>query len=214
MLQKYSTYKSIIDWFLAVIILILMLPVFILIIISIYIEARGSVFYYQERIGRNFKPFILIKFRTMYSNSDKNKLTVGMRDPRITKVGYFLRKYKLDELPQFINILQGEMSIVGPRPEVAEHIELFKTDYMKILKVKPGLTDFGSLQFSNENYLLGLFPDPHEAYINFIMPKKIKLNKRYIREMSFFTDIKLIAHTCLKLFFKRDYYAAMDFFPS
>jgi len=106
------------------------------------------------------------------------------------------------------------MSIVGPRPEVSEHVELFKADYEKILKIKPGLTDYGSLQFSNENYLLELFPDPHEAYINYIMPKKIKLNKRYIRDMSFLTDIKLMVKTVLKLFFYGDYYATMEFFPS
>jgi len=182
--------------------------------IFIALESRGNVFYFQERIGRDFSPFILIKFRTMYINSDRSKLTVGMRDPRVTRVGYYLRKYKLDELPQFINIIRGEMSIVGPRPEVHEHIKLFKSDYEKILKVKPGLTDYGSLQFSNENYLLGLYPDPHEAYINYIMPKKIKLNKRYLRDMSFTTDLKLMVKTVLKLFFYRDFYATMEVFPS
>lgn len=210
----YKLYKGIIDEVLSALILVMMLPLFLIIMICIALESRGNVFYLQERIGKNFRPFTLIKFRTMYQNSDHSKLTVGMRDPRVTRFGYFLRKYKLDELPQFINILRGEMSIVGPRPEVKDHVQLFKDDYEKILNIKPGLTDYGSLQFSHENYLLELFPDPHEAYINYIMPKKIKLNKRYLRDMSLKTDIKLIVKTILKLFFSRDYYATMEFFPS
>ena len=211
---SYSIVKRFSDCILATIILIMILPVLLFIIVFIALESRGNIFYKQERIGKNFIPFTLFKFRTMYSNSDSSKLTVGMRDPRITGVGYFLRKYKLDELPQFLNVIRGEMSIVGPRPEVREHTELFKTDYKDILKVKPGLTDYGSLQFANENYLLGLFPDPHDAYINYIMPKKIKLNKRYIRDMSLITDVKLMIRTILRLFFDKNYYATMEFYPS
>jgi lipopolysaccharide/colanic/teichoic acid biosynthesis glycosyltransferase len=210
----YSRFKGYIDFWVSAVIIVLILPVFSLIIICIALESRGNVFYRQRRIGKNFKPFTLIKFRTMYINSDQTKLTVGMRDPRITRVGYFLRKYKLDELPQFINILRGEMSIVGPRPEVEEHVQLFKKDYEKILSIKPGLTDYGSLQFSHENYLLGLFPDPHEAYVNYIMPKKIRLNKRYLREISLVTDVKLVIKTMIKLAFTKPYNASMDFIPS
>jgi lipopolysaccharide/colanic/teichoic acid biosynthesis glycosyltransferase len=214
MIWDYLTFKRLTDSLLAIVILAVMLPVFIFIAICIALESKGNIFFKQERIGINFNPFTLYKFRTMFINSDSIKLTVGMRDPRITRVGYFLRKYKLDELPQFINILRGEMSIVGPRPEVREHIQLFKKDYVDILKVKPGLTDYGSLLFANENQILESFPDPHDAYINFIMPKKIKLNKRYIRDMSLITDFKLIVKTILRLFLYRDYYLKMEYFPS
>jgi lipopolysaccharide/colanic/teichoic acid biosynthesis glycosyltransferase len=213
-MRYYNLYKGFIDIVVSAVVLLLIFPIFVLIIICIAFESRGNVFYLQERIGKDFKPFTLIKFRTMYINSDQSKLTVGMRDPRITKVGYYLRKYKMDELPQFINILRGEMSIVGPRPEVMDHIRLFKSDYEKILKIKPGLTDYGSLQFTHENYLLELFPDPHEAYVNYIMPKKIRLNKRYLRDMSLKTDIKLVIKTMLKLVFSKPYNASMDFIPS
>jgi lipopolysaccharide/colanic/teichoic acid biosynthesis glycosyltransferase len=211
---NYSTYKRLLDIVFSILILVSLTPLYILISVLILIESKGGIFFRQERIGQYHRPFTLIKFRTMFKNSDGSKLTVSMRDPRITKTGYFLRKYKLDELPQFINILAGEMSIVGPRPEVKEHVDLFLKDYEQILTVKPGLTDYGSILFVNENQILESFPNPHEAYLNYIMPKKIKLNKRYIKDISLYTDLKLIIKTIFKLFVFRGYYVKMEYFPS
>jgi len=213
-LINYSVVKRLFDIVFALLMLIPLIPVCIIISLLILAESKGGIFYRQERIGQYLRPFTLYKFRTMFQNSDDNKLTISMRDPRITKTGYFLRKYKLDELPQIINILSGEMSIVGPRPEVREHVDLFIDDYEKILTVKPGLTDYASLLFANENQILESFPNPHEAYISYIMPKKIKLNKRYVRDISLYTDLKLIAKTFLKLFFIKGYYVKMEYFPS
>jgi lipopolysaccharide/colanic/teichoic acid biosynthesis glycosyltransferase len=213
-MQNYLTYKRFLDILISAFVIILLIPIGIIISLFISFESKGRIFFRQERIGKYLLPFTLFKFRTMYENSDTSKLTVGMRDPRITKTGYILRKYKLDELPQFINIFLGQMSIVGPRPEVKEHVDLFLRDYEQILMVKPGLTDYGSLLFANENLLLESFPDPHDAYIRYIMPKKIKLNKRYIRDMGLIIDLKLMVKTFFRLFLHGDNYFKMEYFPS
>ena len=135
----------------------------------------------------------MLKFRSMRKDADKlGKLTVGMRDPRITSSGYFLRKFKLDEFPQFINVLKGEMSIVGPRPEVKEFVDLYTAEQRKILSVKPGITDYASLEYFNENEILGKVGDPHKAYIEIIMPTKIKMNQKYLENPTIGTDLKII----------------------
>jgi lipopolysaccharide/colanic/teichoic acid biosynthesis glycosyltransferase len=168
--------------------------------IFIALESRGGVFYRQERIGKDEVPFKLWKFRTMRKDSDKlGKLTVGMRDPRITRVGYFIRKSKLDEFPQFLNVFVGQMSIVGPRPEVKEYVDLYNEDQRQILKVKPGITDFASLEYFNENELLGKSSDPKKTYIEEIMPAKIELNKKYIQNPGLGTDIKIMWRTFIKI---------------
>lgn len=154
----------------------------------------------QERIGKNGIPFKMFKFRSMRKDADKSgKLTVGMRDPRITRSGYFIRKYKLDEFPQFINVLKGEMSIVGPRPEVKEYTDLYNDDQRKILSVKPGITDYASLEYFKENELLGKAEDPHKTYINEIMPAKIQLNLKYIENPGICQDLKIMWRTFLKI---------------
>lgn len=163
-------------------------------------SSKGGIFYRQTRVGLNELDFKLLKFRTMRPDSDKlGQLTVGMRDPRITKIGYFLRKYKLDEFPQFLNVLKGEMSIIGPRPEVREYVDHYTEDQLKILKIKPGITDYASLHFFNENEILGRAEDPIKTYISEVMPAKLNLNKKYLEEQSFFVDLKIMWQTVLKI---------------
>lgn len=192
--------KRLFDIFFSSIVLLLFLPFGIIIGLIILFTSRGGVFYIQERIGKNGKPFGLYKFRTMRKNSDKaGKLTVGMRDPRITGIGYFIRKFKLDEFPQFINVLMGQMSVVGPRPEVKEYTDLYTSNQKDILCVKPGITDYASLQYYDENRLLGESKNPRETYINEIMPAKIELNKKYIENPTLGQDFKIVWLTFLKV---------------
>ena len=176
------------------------LPFGILIAVLILLNSRGGVFYLQERVGRKGNLFNVIKFRTMTMNADKSgKLTVGMKDARITKIGYFLRKNKLDEFPQFMNVLKGEMSIVGPRPEVKEYVDLYTEEQYKVLNVKPGITDYASLEYFTENEILGNSNDPNKTYITEVMPAKLKLNQKYIENPSLGQDILIIWKTFLKL---------------
>lgn len=166
----------------------------------IFLEDRGPIFYRQERIGQFGKPFYLLKFRSMRLNADKDgKLTVGMKDQRITRIGYFIRKYKLDEFPQFINVLKGDMSIVGPRPEVKEYVDLYTPEQQQILNVKPGITDYASLAYFDESRLLGESENPRETYIQEIMPAKLELNKKYLANPTFTHDMKLMWMTFMKM---------------
>jgi len=192
--------KRIFDIFLSLIILIIFLPIGSFIALWILLESKGGIFYFQERIGQFGVPFQLWKFRTMKINSDKlGKLTVGMKDPRITKSGYILRKYKLDEFPQFMNVLIGNMSIVGPRPEVKEYVDLYSNSQRQILKVKPGITDIASLEYFKENELLGKSEDPHKTYVEEIMPAKIELNKKYLENPTIFNDVRIMIRTFKKV---------------
>ncbi len=195
--------KRVIDLIASLFVLIILLPFLIVLGLLIKITSKGNVFYAQERIGLHFKPFKLFKFRTMYIDADKKGLlTVGDKDSRITSIGYFLRKYKLDELPQLINILKGDMSIVGPRPEVKKYVDLYDDEQKKVLAVKPGLTDYASIDFINENEILAKRDDPEKAYIEEIMPQKLMLNRKYIDQQSILTDFKIIGLTILGIFKK------------
>lgn len=192
--------KRLFDILVSLLVLILFLPVGILISMAIICESRGGVFYRQVRVGKNGKSFRLWKFRTMRVDADKlGKLTVGMRDSRITKVGYFIRKSKLDEFPQFINVFLGQMSVVGPRPEVQEYVDLYTREQREVLTVKPGITDYASLEYFTENELLGKSENPRETYIQEIMPAKIELNKKYIANPTLGQDIKIMWLTFLKM---------------
>ena len=192
--------KRLFDLLVSLCVILLFLPFGILISIAIVCESRGGVFYRQERVGKHGIPFRLWKFRTMRVNADKlGKLTVGMRDPRITRVGYFIRKSKLDEFPQFLNVFVGEMSVVGPRPEVQEYVDLYTPDQREVLSVKPGITDYASLEYFKENELLGNSENPRETYIREIMPAKIALNKKYIANPTLGQDIKIMWLTFLKM---------------
>lgn len=175
-------------------------PVFLIVAACIAADGKGGVFFVQERVGRHGKPFGLLKFRTMRPGSEaKGQLTVGGKDPRITRVGFFLRKYKLDELPQLINVLKGEMSIVGPRPEVKKYVDLYTEGQRKVLEVRPGITDNASIVFSNENEILGKSSDPEKTYVHEIMPKKIALNMEYISDPSVQNYLRTIYLTLRKI---------------
>lgn len=192
--------KRIFDIICSVIILLLFFPFGLIISILILLESRGGVFYRQERIGRYGKPFRLFKFRSMRKNADKQgKLTVGMRDSRITRTGYFIRKFKLDEFPQFINVIAGDMSIVGPRPEVKEYVDLYTDEQRLILNVRPGITDLASLEYFEENELLGKASDPQKTYIEEIMPAKIALNKRYLANPTLANDLTIMWKTFVRI---------------
>ncbi len=180
--------------------LIILLPFFLIIALFIIINNGFPVFYVQKRVGRYDVDFGLIKFRTMKKNADKaGLLTVGGRDPRITSVGYYLRKYKIDELPQLINVLFGSMSLVGPRPEVRKYVEMYTAAQKEVLMVKPGITDYASLLYFEENELLAASSDPEQTYIKEVMPAKLELNKKYISQMGFGTDMKIIFKTLKRI---------------
>lgn len=169
------------DCCLSLIALVIISPVFLVIALLVKLTSTGPVFYRQVRVGKHGKDFMLYKFRTMYVNAEsKGLLTVGGRDNRITAFGYFLRKFKLDELPQVLNVLKGEMSIVGPRPEVRKYVDLYNAEQLRVLNVLPGITDYASIAYRNENELLAGVANAEQFYINEIMPRKIELNSTFI----------------------------------
>jgi len=176
--------------------LLLLTPFIIIISIIIKAGSTGPAFYIQSRVGRNNKDFGLYKFRSMKKESDRSGLlTVGDRDPRITGAGYYLRKYKLDEIPQLLNVFKGDMSFVGPRPEVRKYVVLYSEEQMKVLNVRPGITDPASIKYRNENELLAGAENPEKYYVNEIMPDKIRINLEYLNDRSFFSDVKIILKT-------------------
>ena len=188
------------DFILSLVGLVVLAPIFIVLAIWIKIDSKGPVFYKQVRVGQNSIDFGLFKFRSMVVDADKKGLiTVGGRDPRITSSGYFIRKYKLDELPQLINVLVGDMSLVGPRPEVRKYVDLYTDEQQKVLSVKPGITDYASIEYMDENEILGKSSDPEKTYIEEIMPEKIKYNMKYISNKSLFEYFKIILLTVLKI---------------
>ena len=171
----------------------------IIIAILIKLDSKGPIFFKQVRVTKNGREFKIFKYRTMKIGSDKYSQITVEKDSRITKVGDFLRKYKLDEIPQLINVLIGDMSLVGPRPEVPKYVALYTEEQREILKVRAGITDYASIEFSNENDILANETDPEKAYIEKIMPRKIELNKKYLSEISVMTDIKIILLTIKKI---------------
>ena len=192
--------KRLFDVISSLVVLCLGLPFFTLIAIAIAIDSRGGVFFKQQRIGRYKRVFIMYKFRTMKIDAEKSsQLTIGGKDNRITRIGYFLRKYKIDEFPQLINVIKGEMSIVGPRPEVAKYVDLYSQQQLNVLKVKPGLTDYASLTYFEEDELLGKANNPEKTYIEKIMPDKLALNIKYINDKNPFKDLIIILKTLLKI---------------
>ena len=173
--------------------LIILSPLFFILAIWIKSDSKGPVFYKQIRVGRDGKDFPLYKFRSMRVGADKKGLiTVGGKDNRITKVGYIIRKYKLDELPQLLNVLKGDMSLVGPRPEVRKYVDLYTEEQRKVLSVRPGITDYASIEYVDENEILGKAEEPDKTYIEVIMPDKIKYNMKYINNRSVWEYLKVI----------------------
>jgi lipopolysaccharide/colanic/teichoic acid biosynthesis glycosyltransferase len=192
--------KRLFDIFASLTGIIILSPFFVIICILMVVSCGFPVFYLQTRVGLNGRDFKLFKFRTMHKDSDKKGLlTVGGRDPRVTAIGYYLRKYKLDELPQLFNVLFGTMSLVGPRPEVRKYVEMYTETQQKVLSVKPGITDFASLEYINENELLAKSTDPEQTYIREIMPAKLALNMKYIQQQGFGVDLKIIFNTIAKI---------------
>jgi lipopolysaccharide/colanic/teichoic acid biosynthesis glycosyltransferase len=192
--------KRVFDILASIVVLLLGLPFFLVISLLILSTSKGGIFFRQKRVGRNGIDFWLYKFRTMKPGSDKKGLiTVGGKDARITTIGYFLRKFKLDEFPQLINVIKGDMSIVGPRPEVRKYVEMYTEEQTKVLSVRPGLTDLASIRYINENELLGNSNDPEKTYVEEIMPAKLQLNLIYINEQNFWYDLRLILQTLSKI---------------
>lgn len=173
--------------------IIMLFPVFLLLYIVIRVESSGGGFYRQLRVGRYGKGFYVYKFRSMRAGSDKKGLiTVGGRDPRITRTGYLIRKYKLDELPQLFNVLKGDMSLVGPRPEVRKYVNLYTEEQKRVLSVCPGITDYASIEYVDENTILGQADDPDRAYVELILPDKIRYNMKYINHRTISEYFKII----------------------
>lgn len=173
--------------------ILLLSPVFLILYISIRLESKGGGVYRQQRVGRYGKDFYVYKFRSMRVGADRQGLiTVGGRDPRITRIGYFIRKYKLDELPQLFNVLKGDMSLVGPRPEVSKYVDLYTDEQRKVLSVRPGITDYASIEYVDENRILGQAEDADKAYVEQIMPDKIRYNMKYIDNRSIKEYFKII----------------------
>ncbi len=192
--------KRAIDILLSCVALLLLLPVFVVITLLVMLTSAGGPFFRQARVGRFGRTFQLLKFRTMRIGSEAlGQITVGARDPRITQVGYLLRRTKLDELPQLINVLVGDMSIVGPRPEVPQYVGLYTEEQRQVLMVRPGLTSAASLAYINENEILGRSPHPEKTYTEVVMPAKLAMDLAYVQEQSLWLDIRIILGTARKL---------------
>lgn len=188
--------KRLFDICFSLALIIVLLPLAIVVSLWIVFDDFGSPFFVQQRVGLGGKNFGLLKFRSMKKNAEsKGQLTVGMKDNRITRSGYFIRKYKIDELPQLVNVFLGEMTVVGPRPEVPKYVLLYNEEQQNVLSIKPGITDFASIEYVRENELLSASSDPEKTYIEEIMPAKLALNLKYLREQSFRTDMKIILQT-------------------
>jgi lipopolysaccharide/colanic/teichoic acid biosynthesis glycosyltransferase len=192
--------KRLIDIIFSLAGLLILSPVFAVTAMLIKSDSDGPVFFRQERIGQNFRPFMIYKFRTMRAGAAKQgaPITVG-NDARVTRCGRLLRRYKIDELPQLLNVLRGDMSLVGPRPEVREYVELFRSEYEKLLRVRPGMTDPASLRYSNEERLLAAAADWREDYTRTILPRKITLSMHYVEHHGLLTDFRLIWQTIVKI---------------
>lgn len=188
--------KRLFDIFASGLGLLFLSPLFLILAIWIKLDSKGPVFYRQVRVGRGNKDFRIFKFRSMRVGADKQGLiTVGGHDPRITRSGYFIRKYKLDEFPQLINVFIGEMSLVGPRPEVRKYVDMYTPEQMHVLDVRPGVTSLASIRYRNENELLDKAEDPDQFYIDVVMQDKLAIDLEYVKNASFWYDIKLIFQT-------------------
>lgn len=192
--------KRLFDILFSMVMLLLLSPLFVILFLAVVADSRGGGFFGQIRVGRHGKDFRLWKFRTMRPDAERGgQLTVGSADKRITRVGYYLRKFKVDELPQLWNVLRGDMSMVGPRPEVPRYVALYTPEQRSVLDVRPGITDYASLKYFSESDLLAASSDPEKTYIQEIMPAKLELNLQYIRTQSIPEDTKIIALTAWRM---------------
>jgi lipopolysaccharide/colanic/teichoic acid biosynthesis glycosyltransferase len=193
--------KRCIDIILSSLLLLLLSPVFAAAALMITLDSGGSIIFRQQRVGRNFRRFLIMKFRTMRSDNCGTPITTS-GDQRVTRVGSWLRATKIDELPQLVNVLRGEMSLVGPRPEIPEYVELFRDRFQQILQVRPGITDPASIVFRNEEEILSNSPDPLRTYRELILPTKLNLSEQYIRERSLRSDLLTLLKTATAIFFQ------------
>jgi lipopolysaccharide/colanic/teichoic acid biosynthesis glycosyltransferase len=192
--------KRLFDIVFSGIMLVLFAPLFLVLALCIALDSKGGVLFGQERVGLNGQLFKLWKFRTMHPQAEqKGQLTVGSADKRITRAGYYLRKYKVDELPQLWNVFRGDMSVVGPRPEVPRYVALYSIEQRKVLQVRPGITDYASLRYFEESDLLASSANPEETYVHVIMPAKLQLNADYVKSRTFWGDIWIILLTGLRI---------------
>jgi len=188
--------KRVFDCVAALVGILCLSPLFVIVALLIKLDSAGPVFFRQERIGRGLRPFHIFKFRTMVRDAPRRGAAITFGDdPRITRIGRFLRRSKIDELPQLLNVLKGDMSVVGPRPEVRQYVDAYRLDYEEVLKVRPGITDAASLRFKDEASLLGAVDDPEALYLTRILPQKLDLGKQYVRGASLMQDVTLIVKT-------------------
>jgi lipopolysaccharide/colanic/teichoic acid biosynthesis glycosyltransferase len=188
--------KRVFDFIVSLVGLLLLLPFLVIISLSIILDSSGGALFTQRRVGKGRVPFQIYKFRTMHKNAQQHsRLTIGARDFRITRVGYWLRRYKLDELPQLYNVLKGDMSLVGPRPEVDEFVACYDTRQLKVLSIRPGITDPASIEFANESEYLSQFENPEAAYKNDVLPRKLELNLQYLHNRSCWGDLLILLKT-------------------
>jgi len=195
MTPPYDTLKRCIDLVVVIVLLLLLSPVLAVAAIAVKCSGSGPIFFRQTRVGHGGTPFEILKFRTMRTSRSPGLLITGAGDPRVTPVGRVLRRWKVDELPQLVNVLRGEMSFVGPRPEVPRYVDMFAEQYRELLAVRPGITDIASMAFRDEETLLGRSPNPEDLYVREILPRKLALSQAYVRRRSFGLDLRLIART-------------------
>jgi len=202
MIERSCILKRYFDLVFSLIGLIIISPLLFVVAVWIKVDSSGPILFRQTRIGKNGKPFSINKFRSMYQKSESDgKLTIGNTDPRVTRCGYFIRKYKIDELPQLINVFLGDMSFVGPRPEVPDYIDVYPPEVKSIvLSVKPGITDNASIEMVDENEFLSKYENAHEAYVNIVLPLKQALYIEYVKNQSFWGDVIIILRTIFKIF--------------
>lgn len=201
MMNFYLKYvKRICDIAIALVALVILSPLFLVVPILIKLDSPGPVFFLQERVGKDFKKFGIIKFRTMVVDAPKSKNTITKKsDARITRIGKILRKLKIDEMPQIINVLRGDMSVVGPRSDVEKYVKMFEKDFREILRVRPGMAGYVITKFRNEEEILERYKDLEEGYIKEVLPRKIALDKKYIENISFWNDVKIFFLTFLSV---------------
>jgi len=193
-------WKRVVDILVSLVSILVLSPLFLVIALLVKLDSPGTVFFLQERIGEDFKRFKIIKFRTMVVDAPKSGNTITKKsDKRITRVGRFLRKFKIDEMPQIINVLKGDMSVVGPRSDVEKYVKMFEEDFKEILKVRPGMAGYVIIRFRNEEEILEKYENLEEGYIKEVLPRKIMLDKEYVRNISFWNDVKIFILTFLKV---------------
>jgi len=202
--------KRAFDILLSLLGLILVAPILLIAGLLIKIDSKGPVFFKQERVGKDFRPFMIWKFRTMVHDQNNGPLITTRDDKRITRIGGYLRRYKIDELPQLVNVLKGDMSFVGPRPEVKKYVDLFESDFRKILTIRPGITDPASIRYSNEEAILSSSPDYEEVYITRILPDKLRLSLEYVKNHNIIKDILLILKTIFRIRYPKNLYEYRD----